>query len=57
MIGWHHQCNEHELGQSPGDGGQGGLACCSPWGHKQADTAWQLNSMHNFALLFKKTQE
>ena len=25
MAGQHHQCNEHELGQTPGDGkGQGG---------------------------------
>ena len=31
MVGWHHQCNGHELGQTPGDGGaQGGRACCSP---------------------------
>ena len=31
MAGWYHQCNEHELGQTLGDGeGQGGLACCSP---------------------------
>ena len=31
-AGWHHRCNEHELGQTPGDGeGQGGLVCCSPW--------------------------
>ena len=30
IAGQHHQCNEHELGQTPGDGeGQGGLACCS----------------------------
>ena len=29
MAGWHHQCNEHELGQTLRDGeGQGGLACC-----------------------------
>ena len=34
-----HRCNEHELGKTPGDGeGQGGLACCSPWGHKELDT-------------------
>ena len=33
MGGWHHQHNEHELGQTPGDGkGQGDLAYCSP-GH------------------------
>ena len=37
--GWtHHQRNEHELGQTPGDGeGQGGLVCCSPWGRKKSD--------------------
>ena len=30
--------NEHELGQTPGDGeGQGGLVCCSPWGRKKSD--------------------
>ena len=28
-----------ELGQTSGDGeGQGGLACCSPWGPKEVDT-------------------
>ena len=38
MTGRHHRCNEHELGQTPGDGeGQGGLACCSPWGRKESD--------------------
>ena len=32
MVGWHWQCNECELGQTPGDGeGQGSLACFSPW--------------------------
>ena len=36
MAGWHHQCNEHELRQTLGDGeGQGGLVCCSPWDCKQ----------------------
>ena len=35
MAGWHHQCNGHELGQTSADGeGQGGLACCRPWGHR-----------------------
>ena len=33
MAGRHHQCNEHELGQTLGDGErQEGLVCCSPWG-------------------------
>ena len=39
MAGWHLQCNEHELEQVSGDReGQGGLACCSPWGRKESDT-------------------
>ena len=30
--------------QAPGVGnGQGSLACCSPWGHKESDTTEQLN--------------
>ena len=43
MAGWHHQCNGHETwdmkhGKTSGDGeGQGGLVCCSPWGHKESD--------------------
>ena len=38
MAGRHHGRNEHELGQTPGDGeGQGDLVCCSPWGHKELD--------------------
>ena len=45
MVGWHHQFNGHELGQTPGDGeGQGSLACHSPWGCKELDTTWQLNN-------------
>ena len=39
MAGWHHRCNEHELGKTPRDGeGQGGLPCCSPWGRKELST-------------------
>ena len=36
MTGWHHWCNRlHELGQISGNSeGQGGLVCCSPWGHR-----------------------
>ena len=30
--------NGHELEQAPGIGeGQGSLACCSLWGHKESD--------------------
>ena len=39
MVGWHHWLNRHEFEQAPGDSeGQGSLACCSPWGHKELDT-------------------
>ena len=39
MAGWHHRLNAHEFEQTPGDSeGQGSLACCSPWGHKELNT-------------------
>ena len=39
MVGWHHWLTRHEFEQTPGVGeGQGGLVCCSPWGHKESDT-------------------
>ena len=45
MVGWHHQLNGNEFEQALGDGeGQGSLACCSPWGHKELDTTEQLNN-------------
>ena len=39
MVGWHHQLNGLESEQTlrVGDG-QGSLACCSPWDHKESDT-------------------
>ena len=36
-VGWHHRLNGHEFEQTPGDGEGQGLACCSPWGHKELD--------------------
>ena len=43
MVGWHHRLNGHEIEQALGAGdGQGSLAYCSPWGHKELDTAEQL---------------
>ena len=45
MVGWHLQLHGYELEIAPGDGdGQGGLACCSPWVHKELDTTEQLNN-------------
>ena len=44
MVGWHHQHNGHGFGWTPGVGdGQGGLACCGSWSHKESDTTERLN--------------
>ena len=38
MVGWYHQLDGHEFQQASGvDEGQGSLACCSPWDHKELD--------------------
>ena len=38
MVGWHHRHDRPEFEQALGVGdGQGSLACCSPWGHKESD--------------------
>ena len=44
MVGWHHWLNGHEFEKAPGvDDGQGSLAFCILWGHKELDTTEQLN--------------
>ena len=48
MVGWHHQLNGHEFEQALEDSeGQGSLACCSPWGHKESD-ATELNNIFTY---------
>ena len=38
MVGWHHRLDGHEFEQAlVAVDGQGGLACCSPWGRKELD--------------------
>ena len=39
MVGWHHhRLSGYEFESTPGVGdGQGGLACCDSWGHKELD--------------------
>ena len=52
MAGWHHQLNGHGFGEIPGVGdGQGGLACCGSWGHKESDMTEQLNQNWNWNVL------
>ena len=43
IVGWHHQLDGHKFEQALGVGyGQGNLACCSPWDHKELDMTEQL---------------
>ena len=42
------ELNGHESEQSPGEGeGEGSLACCSPWDHKESDMTKWLNNSSN----------
>ena len=48
MVGWHHQLDGHQFefaqacSQLGVGCGQGSLACCCPWRHKELDTTEQL---------------
>ena len=45
MVEWHHRLNGREFEQTLGSSeGQGSLACCSPWGHKELDMTERLNN-------------
>ena len=47
MVGWHHRLDGHGFGWTLGAGdGQGGLACCSQWVHKELDTTEHLNNIN-----------
>ena len=44
MAEWHRRLNAHEFKWTLGVGdGQGGLVCCTSWGHKESDTTERLN--------------
>ena len=51
-VGWHHRLNGCEFEQALGVGdGQGGLACCCPWGRhewatEQQLTGWEIPGQH-----------
>ena len=50
MDGWNHWLDGHEFEPALGvGGGQGGLVCCSQWGHKELDTTEWLNWTENFS--------
>ena len=43
MAVWHHRFDEQGFGWTPGVDGQGGLECCSSWGHKESDMTELMN--------------
>ena len=44
MSGWHLKIDGYEFEQALGVGNwQAGLACCSPWGHKESESTERLN--------------
>jgi len=52
MVGWFHRFNGHELEQTLRDGdGQGGLACCSPWGCRVTHDLATEQQQHNGSVM------
>ena len=57
MVGWHHQLNGQGFGWTLGVGdGQGGVACCGSWGHKELDMTERLNRTELIPLDRKEIQ-
>ena len=56
MAGWHQRLDGQVFERAPGVGdGQGGLACCSPWGQRQSDTTERLNAnilFHEYNIIY-----
>ena len=51
MVGWHQGLIVHKSEETPGVGdGQGGLACCSPWGHKESDRTEHIDVQENLRM-------
>ena len=52
MAGWHHRLDGQGFLWTLGVGdGQGGLACCDSWGHKESNTTEWLNWIVNTRVL------
>ena len=58
VVGWHHRLYGPKLERTLGVGdGQGSLACCSPWGHKESDTTEWLNWLITLCIPSKITSK
>ena len=52
MAVWHHWLNGRESKWTLGVGdGQGGLACCDSWGHKESDMTERQNWTEHFMVI------
>ena len=50
IVGCYHRHNGHGCWWTPGVGdGQGGLACCGSWGHKELGTTERLKWTDKFS--------
>ena len=58
IVGWHHWLDTLEFEQALGGGeGQGSLAFCSPWGHKELATTEEKQWKTNLKTLWRLTLE
>ena len=58
MVGWYHWLDGHEFEQEAVvHDGQGSLACCSTWGHKESDMTEQLNWTEIGAAIMENNME
>ena len=58
MTGWHHWLDGCESEWTPGVGdGQGGLACCNLWGHKESDMTKWLNWTEAYGWTYENEHE
>ena len=47
IVGWLHQCNEHELGKLWETVRTGRPDVLQSWGHRESDMTWGLNNNNN----------
>ena len=59
MAGWHHRLHGREFEWTPGVGdGQGGLAGCDSWGHKESGKTERLNWTElNWVTILRHTEQ